>query len=232
MSNCRRLSVVNLGAQLQQADVFGKLSSADHAELERLATRRRFDSGEFICRQGDVWPSLAFLSSGQARWFLTSTNGQEYVLSILGPGSTFLGHSLFDDEPMPASLTATELTDIYVWGRSAILPMLYRNPEAMWDIPRLQVRTMRRAREIIYGLAFQPVAGRLARLLLEQFLVPEQSAVERDLTLTEISSMVASSPEVICRLLHQFQEDGILRITRAQIVMQDRPALQRLADQG
>ena len=219
-----------LAARLQQADVFGRLSWADRADLERLATRRKVAPGEYICRQGDVWPNVAFISSGEVRWLLTSAGGQEYVLSTLGAGSTFLGHSLFDGEPMPASLLATEVTDTFLWTRSEIVPILYRNPEAMWEIPRLQVRSMRRAREIIYGLAFQPVAGRLAHLLLDRFAAPELSSVERDLTLSEISSMVASSPEVVCRLLHQFQEDGILRITRAQITMQDRQALQRLAE--
>ncbi|MGC8001372.1 helix-turn-helix domain-containing protein, partial [Salmonella enterica] len=51
---------------------------------------------------------------------------------------------------------------------------------------------------------------------------------QRDLTLDQIASMVASSPEVICRTLYQFQRDGMLQITRASITLRDRTALERL----
>ena len=89
---------------------------------------------------------------------------------------------------------------------------------------------MRQAREIIYGLAFQPVAGRLAALLLDRFSHPEDNAVERDLTLPDIASRVASSPEVVCRILHQFQEEGILEVTRATITLNNSSALKELVE--
>ena len=88
---------------------------------------------------------------------------------------------------------------------------------------------MRRAREIIYGLAFQPVAGRLAKVLLDRY-GQQQMPAGRDMTLSEIAAMVASSPEVVCRLLHSFQNDGILEITRAQITLHDNEALQKLLE--
>ena len=90
----------------------------------------------------------------------------------------------------------------------------------------MQVDTMRKAREIIYGLAFKPVAGRLAKFLLDRSR--ENELIQRDLTLSEIASMVASSQEVVCRLLYQFQEDGILEVSRASITLQDRKALEML----
>jgi len=40
--------------------------------------------------------------------------------------------------------------------------------------------------------------------------------------------MVASSPEVVCRVYH-FQRDGMFQVTRARITLHDRAALERLA---
>jgi len=91
-------------------------------------------------------------------------------------------------------------------------------------------KTMRKAREIIYGLAFQPVAGRLASLLLDRFADPGDTSVERDLTLSAIASRVASSPEVVCRVLQQFQTEGVLEVTRATITLFDRGALEGLVE--
>ncbi len=90
---------------------------------------------------------------------------------------------------------------------------------------------MRKAREIIYNLAFQPVAGRLAKLLLEQSQGQTEQPIERDLTLSDIASIVSSSQQVICRILYQFQTDGILRINRANITIQDFPALELITQE-
>ena len=52
--------------------------------------------------------------------------------------------------------------------------------------------------------------------------------MQRDLTLENMAAMVASSPEVICRILYQFQNDGFLKIDRASITMQDMEGLENL----
>jgi len=44
----------------------------------------------------------------------------------------------------------------------------------------------------------------------------------------EIASRVASSPEVVCRTLYQLQRNGLLQVTRANITLHDRAALERL----
>ena len=220
----------DLTLRLSQAEVFNKLPEAECAELTKLARSRRLLAGEYLCHQGYSWPNVIFLASGGLRWAMLSVGGQEYVLLALQPGDVFWGHSIFDNQPMPASLVAVKTSNVYQWPREAILPVLYRNPPAMHEICALLVRTMRQAREIIYGLAFQPVAGRLAKLLLDRFTGQGSTFIERDLTLSELASMLASSPEVVCRLLHQFHEDGVLEITRASITLRDPAALEQLIE--
>ena len=87
---------------------------------------------------------------------------------------------------------------------------------------------MRHAREIIYGLAFQPVAGRLASFILNNLEDPSNPSLVRDMTLEDIAAVCATSPEVVCRLLYQFQTDGLLKITRTRITLNDLDSLERL----
>lgn len=215
--------------QLQQAEIFNKLPIAECMSLINSGRQRRFNPGDFLCHEGDVWPYVIFVARGELRWTILSAGGREYVLFTVGPGGVFWGHSIFDEQPMPASLMVTRTADIFQWPREVILPVMYRHPEAIWRICAILVRTMRQAREIIYGLAFRPVAGRLANLLLERF-PSEEATMERDLTLGEMASMVASSPEVVCRLLQQFHADGLLEITRASFTLCDRTSLERLIE--
>jgi len=66
--------------------------------------------------------------------------------------------------------------------------------------------------------------------LLERFSAPADKSVQRDLTLSAIAARVAASPEVVCRILHQFQSDGVLEVTRATITLFDREALEGLVE--
>ncbi len=217
----------DLASRLRQTEVFGKLPEAARGELTKLATRRELAVNDFLCHQGYEWYEVVFVSAGRLRWTMLSAGGQEYTLYMLEPGAVFLGHSIFDDQPMPASLAALKPAQVFVWHRDVILPVLYRYPEALWETNKSLVRTMRRAREIIYGLAFHPVAGRLAKLLLDQ-LNKDTTTIERDLGLGEIATMVASTPEVVCRILHQFRDEGVLEITRTRITLNNRDALERI----
>lgn len=217
----------DLAWRLAQTEVFRKLPEPARCELASLAVRRELAAGEFLCHQGYTWYEAVFVSEGRLRWTLLSAGGQEYTIYALEPGAMFWGHSIFDDEPMPASLAALKPSEVFAWHRDVILPVLYRFPEALWETNRSMVRTMRRAREVIYGLAFHPVAGRLANLLLKQ-MGNENTSVERDLSLNEIAAMVASTPEVVCRILHQFRDEGVLEITRTRITLNNREALERI----
>lgn len=219
-----------LATRLSQIKVFDKLPQAVCQTLMEQARCSRLQPDEFLFHQGDVWPHVVFVASGELRWAMLSVSSREHVLFMVRPDDVFWAHSFFDDQPMPASLMATKKTKVYVWPRDIILPILFDYPEAMWQITKIQVETMRRAREVIYGLAFQPVATRLANLLLESFHTQGGTAVERDLTLSDIAAIVASSPEVVCRLLHQFQADGILEVTRAHITLHNRDALVQMVE--
>lgn len=217
-------------AWLTQNAVFSKLPSAELDLLKRSVIPRRLGKGEFLCHQDEIWPYLVYVKSGKLRWAMLSAGGKEHQLFALAPEEIFWAHSFFDDEPMPASLVAAQKTQVYLWNREDILPLLYRNPDALFEINRTLTGIMRRAREIIYGLAFQPVAGRLANFILSSLSDPENASLERDMTLEDIATVCATSPEVVCRLLYQFQTDGVVKITRTRITINDQDTLRQLAE--
>ncbi len=214
--------------ELSGKDVFGHFPDEVLAELADYSLSKKLTAGEHLCRQGEVWPYVVFLDKGQLSWSMVSSGGKEHQLFKVKCGDVFWAHSLFDDQPMPASLSADGPVLVHIWARDIILPLLMKYPRAMWDIPKKLTGTMRNAREIIYGLAFQPVAGRLAGFILDNLESSGQDSFTRDMTLEEIANVLATSAEVVCRLLYQFQTDGILKITRTQISLEDQRALEKL----
>jgi CRP/FNR family transcriptional regulator, cyclic AMP receptor protein len=221
---------MSLAKRISKTGVFSKLPESELQRLAELGKKQKLRSQEYLFHQGDMWPNVLFLMSGKLRWAILDLSGREQVLYWVEPGSLFWGHTMFDGNPMPASLRSVQPSELYIWSYTSLSPLLNRYPESLWEIMKQMVGTMRQAREVIYGLAFTPVAGRIARLLLESLNDPEQTSLDRDLTLNEIASIVSSSQEVVCRLLYQFQADGILEISRAKFDIHDRSALERLAE--
>ncbi len=214
--------------KISEQDVFSKFPPDVLKVLAGYSLARKLSEGDHLCRQGEIWPYVLFLEEGKLSWSMLSSGGKEHQLFKIRPGEIFWAHSFFDDQPMPASLKADGSVLVHVWSADIMLPMLMKYPAAMWDIPKRLTGIMRNAREIIYGLAFQPVASRLASYLLDNLDLPGRESIEREMTLEEIASVLATSPEVVCRLLYQFQTDGILKVTRTRITLEDQDALKKL----
>jgi CRP-like cAMP-binding protein len=94
---------------------------------------------------------------------------------------------------------------------------------------RLMVLRMLRASEIVEELAFQPVAGRLARLLIGY---PGQDGssgpVTRSLTLDNMAARIGSTREMVCRLLQRFADDDLITITRTEFEITNRDGLLKM----
>ena len=216
--------LVNL---LNNADVLGKFSISQRQRLVSLAVRHTLKRGEYLYWQGDLWSNVFFIAAGRMQSVIYSSDGRSFVVSAWEEGSDFWGHSLFDGEPMPSTMEAIQDSVVYTWDGEDVLQILFESPDAIRALLRRKTQMIRKRRETISDLAFQPVTGRLAKLLLERVPASEVSA-DRDLTLDQIASMVASSPEVVCRTLYQLQKNGLLQVTRASITLHDRDALKRL----
>ncbi len=214
-------------ALLENAKVLGKFTCLQKQRLASLAIRRVLKRDEALYWEGDLWLNVLLIASGKLRSVIHSLDGRSYVVSNWEEGEEFWPHTIFDGEPMPSTLEAAQESIIYQWDGESALQILFENSAAIRALLQRHIKMIRKRRDTISDLAFQPVTSRLAKLLLEQVPASENSA-QRDLTLDQIASMVASSPEVVCRTLYHLQREGFLRVTRASITLHDRSALERL----
>ncbi len=221
------VNVQDLAALLNDANVFGNFTIAQKQRLISLAVQREIERDKPLFWQGDQWKNVLLIAVGKLRSVIHSPDGRSFVVSTWEQGVEFWPHTLFDNKPMPSTLEAEQDSVIYQWDGETVLRILFENAGAVRALLNRQVGLIRKRREKIADLVFQPVTGRLAKLLLERVPASEDSA-QRDLTLDQIASMVATSPEVVCRTLYQFQRSGLLQITRASITLHDRAALERL----
>lgn len=214
---------------LYSAPVFSKLNERERADLTERATEKKYSKDEYVCWQGEVWPYVAFIASGRLEWAMLSPEGRRQVVFALRPCEVVWGHSVVDGLAMPASLEVREEAALYLWERETILPVIQRNAQAAWDVSTILIQYMRHVREVVYGFAFHPVAGRLARLLLTHYDPVDGTPAPRNLSLDQMADTVGTTRELVSRTLHRFADEGLIRVNRVEFAFLDRDGLENLA---
>ena len=213
-----------------QIQIFRALDEQQRLQLARLGTKKRFEKGEFIAHYEEIWPHMLLVESGVIGVLKLSSEGRNLGALRLGSGDFFISPSFFDGGPLPASLEVKESCRIYVWHRDQVLPIIKQNPEVLWGMCLLLVQRMRQASEFVEELAFQPVTGRLARLLLDQFKESDDPHIARQFTLDEMSTRIGTTPVMVCKMLSRFAADGLIKVSRTEFELLDRPNLEQIAD--
>ena len=213
--------------------VFASLSSSDQKEMARLASARAYQKDERAILYGEVWPYLFLVGEGSMDAVKESIEGRNLLVTNFPKGQIFWGLAFFQENaPMPVTLQAHEPSRLFLWSRDAIMPILVRNGHTAWELCRLMAVRMQHASEILEGLAFQSVAGRLARLLLDNFETAGEASISRHLTLDEMAARVGSTREIVCRALYNFSDKNLIEVTRTEFVLTNREGLARLAERG
>ncbi|GMV34335.1 MAG: hypothetical protein DCC59_01585 [Chloroflexi bacterium] len=217
------------GSLLKRSCVFSWLAESDMDLMARQATTRQYAKNETVIFYGDVWPYLLLIESGSVDAVKESGEGRSLMVNTFLAGDLFWGLAFFqEDALMPVTLEAREASRLHLWSRETMEPILARNGRAGWELCRLMAGRMQRASDILEGLAFQPVAKRLARLLLDHFEQAGDAAISRRLTLDEMAARIGSTREMVCRALYGFSDKKLIEVTRAEFVLTDRKGLAQL----
>ena len=221
---------MTLEIQLGQTEPFAILDDDQITEVAALARPRRYDQGEFVVLNGEAWPFLALVQEGSFRALKESAEGRTLVVLAIGPGDVFWGLTFFDEHSlMPISLECAETGVLATWSRGDLRPFLIEHGDLLWSLCGLLTRRMKRASNIVESLAFQPVAGRIANLLLERYGSTGEDPVARDLTLDTMAAYVGTTPEMVCRVLYRFSDQNLIHITRTEFSITNQEGLAALA---
>ena len=195
-----------------------------------LARSRHYVKGEFVTHYDDAWPYMVFIDSGSLEAVKESPEGRSLLVYQLTAGEVMWGLTFFNPAvKMPVSLRAAEDTAILMWSCEEILPTLLAHGNVLWSICGVLIQRVQVASAIVENLAFQPVASRLAKMLIETYGDKGPEPLSRDMTLDEMASRVGTTREMVCRVLYKFADQKWIDITRTEFRLVDQQELQRLA---
>lgn len=179
--------------------------------------------GVSVCQSGDVCESLVILLDGRVKVFRPSENGQSLTLYYVDDNESCIltASCILNGMPFPAfAQTMKESTALSIPPNKV---REWMEEEPLWRdyIFSLLSQRMVGLIDLVNALAFQGLESRMASWLINQTNHSHLIKV----THQHIAEELASSREVVSRLLKEFETRGSVELSRGEIKILDRVAL-------
>ena len=156
-------------AKPNTSNVFNVLSELPETLLSGLfeaAIARTLPDGEALFRAGDVGDGCYRIQTGLVKIMVTSQQGEERIISLLGPDAIVGELSTIDGRPRSATVVAIADCSLAFVSQDKFQKYSEAHPELASYLVRILARRLRAADDALAAATFLDVKGRLARALL------------------------------------------------------------------
>ncbi len=196
---------------LTSVELFGEMLAEELDDLTTLAQIKKLTKDTTVFHAGDPADAVFVVASGRVKVVITSSDGKEFILTVLGAGQVFGEMALLESAPRSASVVTLSAVELLVINRNDFQRLLDSNPRISQRLMAILSRRLRRANTKMESLAYMDVAGRLARYLLDLARDHGQRlgngwVVVRRPTHSDIAHSIGTSRETVSRLINEFEE--------------------------
>ena len=205
---------------------FRGLGRSELDAIGRLVFEKETDRGKVIQLDGEPVEELYFVISGVVKLMKTSADGKEQIFKIVRPGESFGDVPALDGQP--SYVSAQAMTPVGLYGiKSEDMAMLIRDyPQVASNAIGVLSAETRHLASLVEELSFKQVISRLAGILLNP---GDGSRTLPRLTQQDMAAMAGTAREMIGRSLKALEEDGVIKLDRHRIIINDKEALKEIA---
>ncbi len=206
----------------QHSLLFAALDKADLPALLALGQLQMVAHRQVVCRAGEPGESLYVVLGGSLKVSLSSPEGKEVILSLLGTGDLFGEMSLFDGHPRSATVSSLEDCRLLVILRRDFLPFLETHPKVCLKLLAALSQRLRTTNDLVENLSFQALPSRLAKLLIhlgQQYgrAQPDGVSIGLRLSQEELGNLAGASRESVNKQIRAWADAGLLEYSRGKI---------------
>lgn len=218
--------------ELEQISLFAGLDPTEIAALAQHAFARRLGRGQILFTAGEPSDHLFLVRSGRLRVLVTSAQGEELVLSVIGPGEALGELSVIDRQPRSATVEALEPAELIALAGDDVRVLLDANPVALRAVALALAAGMRRLSTTAADLVFLDLPRRLAKLLLTESRSRADGTIESRLAMnqTGVAARLGVTRQSLNRALSALSHRGWITIEGTTVRLDDSAALARFAD--
>src|ERR1700744_5487222 len=221
-------------AVLRKHPIFCDLDADAFEQLCRYAKPATLRRGATIFSKGDPGNSLIAVIAGTVKISISSPDGRNAILNLIGPGEIFGEVAVLDGQARTADAIANTNCEIYVIDRREFLPFVKSQPALAMKFIELLCTRLRWTSDQVEQVILQDLPGRLASALIRLTERHRKARGERTIAVTqqEISEMVGMSRESINKQLRAWASRNWVRLEHGAIVVLDPEPLQDIAGSG
>jgi CRP/FNR family transcriptional regulator, cyclic AMP receptor protein len=219
---------------LRKHPIFSDLAPDALDQLCRYAQPTSLKRGATLFAKGDPGHSLYAVISGTVKISVSSPDGRNAILNLIGAGEVFGEMSVLDGRVRSTDATANTNCEILVIDRRDFLPFVHSQPALAMKFIELLCERLRWTSDQVEQIILQDLPGRLASALLGLTEKRKLESANRTIAITqqEISEMVGMTRESINKQLRAWAARDWLRLEHGAIVVLNADPLRELVEAG
>ena len=211
------------------------MDAADIEALDKAVKRQPpLQPGQHVYRAGDAGTSLFAVRSGCLKSYCTTEDGDEQVLGFTLPGE-LVGLDGLNDGHYASSSIVLETSCVCALPYTQLENLCNSLPSLHRQVMHIIGKEVTADQEMLMLLGKRSAEQRLAAFLVSlsrRYKSRSLSATEFNLPMSrqDIGNYLGLAIETVSRLFALFQEEGLLRVNRRQIVLTDLDSLKVMVE--
>lgn len=205
--------------------------------LFRDAVAHYLREGDVLFRAGDAGDGCYRIHTGLVKVVVTSRQGEERTISLLGPGAIVGELSMIDGGPRSASITAVVDCELTFVSRARFQKYAASDPGLASYLVQTLTRRLREANDALAASTFLSVKGRLGRALLN---LAQHAGEERGgrielrvkISQGDLAAMAGVARENVSRTMSEWRRRNIVTRSSERYCINDPKALALEAEAG
>lgn len=222
--------------KIRNLGIFNHMRPEQISKLSHQVRMRKYDKGQTIFLRGDTCNSLRMIVSGMVSVYLTSQDGQEVILSELGPENMIGEMELTLKQKHATNAMASTECQMLEMNISLFHEIIDVSESALF-VMRTCAAKLRDTLDFAESIALHSLATRLARLLL-QFCrshgkdMEGGTLIDCAVSQTRMGQLINASRPRVNAQLQTWKGKGMIDLRNNRIFIRDRQGLLRLSRAG
>lgn len=219
--------------ELKNAYLFSQLSDDQLQRVVGMGQNIALQDGEALFEVGDEAKRFFLVTEGQIKLSRLSMNGNEKVIEVVSAGYTFAEALMFSEKPAyPVRAAALGRAELIAIDSKRFRELLRESVDTCFRVMGDMSMRLRRMIKEIDDLTLQSATGRVAGFLCGQYMYKGQVRVEFELTTPKgvLASRLSVKPETFSRILHNFTDQGLVKVSGGNIQILNPDGLRKHAE--
>ena len=216
---------------LTRSELFAGLPSSVCTHILSRARPMDFPCGEVMYFAGDQIEQVFLLTEGRVKITQFSERGTEVILRLCIPGEVISELALVAGSKQSSTAQAIQDCKVLAWDSATFETVIERFPVLRCNAKRILEQRLQELERRFCEVSTETVSPRLAHglvRLLDQIGHKVNSHVEINVSQEALAQMTAMTSFSVCRLLTNWEDQGLVRLRREVIEIHSIPRLLEL----